>query len=186
MSRDVVHTIVVAGLENFSKVTHIFTCPARHCTCVFWIGNHLDGHKKLTEIHHSIMAKFQTKRSWFIVYRPSEVSCLLTMEIPDTRSRTSLLAVCHSLTRTKSVSSDPENFVLQFHWNWATCSVPCSFMFQSSCLAGKYLRIYTCPDQNFGCPGLPGKGFFEPWVVVTLFIQGGPFSYKAGIQRGPV
>ena len=23
-------------------------------------------------------------------------------------------------------------------------------------------------------------------VVVTLFIQGGPFSYEAGIQRGPV
>ena len=23
-------------------------------------------------------------------------------------------------------------------------------------------------------------------VVVTLFIQGGPFSFEAGIQRGPV
>ena len=57
--------------------------------------------------------------------------------------------------------------MLQFHWNWATCSVPCSFMFQSSCPAGKYFRIYTCPDQNFGCPGLPGKGFFEPWITYS-------------------
>ena len=27
---------------------------------------------------------------------------------------------------------------------------------------------------------------FKLVVVVTLFIQGGPFSYEAGIQRGPI